>query len=248
VYRIRTSRTAQRAVAAGVLSAFGVAAGALLAGPASAHVTVNPREATQGGYEKLVFRVPNERDDASTIKVVVRLPLDTPLTSVRVKPHAGWDAKIERQKLPTPIESGDTTIDEAPATITWTAQPGTKIGPDQFDEFEVSAGRLPEVDSMVFPAEQTYDSGEVVDWAEVAEEGAEEPELPAPVLALKPAEAEPEEAPTNAPVAASSEASTASSESDGTARALGAGGLVVGVLGLGAGATAMARARRQPSA
>ena len=53
-----------------------LAAGAALVLPATsalAHVTVNPREATAGGYAKLAFRVPNERD-ASTTKVEINFP------------------------------------------------------------------------------------------------------------------------------------------------------------------------------
>ena len=43
-----------------------LAAGAALVLPATsafAHVSVNPREAVQGRYAKLAFRVPNERAD-----------------------------------------------------------------------------------------------------------------------------------------------------------------------------------------
>jgi hypothetical protein len=36
-------------------------------GRATAHVTVNPLEASRGGYTKLTVRVPNESDDAATI-------------------------------------------------------------------------------------------------------------------------------------------------------------------------------------
>jgi hypothetical protein len=58
----------------GAVTAAVVAATLVAAGPAAAHVTVNPREAQQGGFTKLAFRVPNEKDNASTVKleVVVR--------------------------------------------------------------------------------------------------------------------------------------------------------------------------------
>ena len=58
---------------------------------AFAHVTVNPKEAAQGGYAKLAFRVPNERDNASTTKLEVNLPADHPFASVSVRPAAGMD-------------------------------------------------------------------------------------------------------------------------------------------------------------
>ena len=53
-----------------------------VAGPASAHVTVNPDTATKGGYTKVTFRVPTESDTASTTRVEVNLPTDTPVASV----------------------------------------------------------------------------------------------------------------------------------------------------------------------
>ena len=51
--------------AAVVLAAAGLATLGLAA-PASAHVTINPITAVQGGYAKFALRVPTERDDAST--------------------------------------------------------------------------------------------------------------------------------------------------------------------------------------
>ena len=39
-----------------------------VASPASAHITVDPQTATQGGFATLTFRVPNEEADASTVR------------------------------------------------------------------------------------------------------------------------------------------------------------------------------------
>ena len=61
---------------------------------AFAHVIVTPDTAVQGGYAALTFRIPNERDDASTTEIEVRLPVDSPLASISVKPHPGWSYKI----------------------------------------------------------------------------------------------------------------------------------------------------------
>ncbi|MFF0725136.1 YcnI family protein [Streptomyces sp. NPDC004134] len=165
-----------------------VAAGAVLflAGPAAAHVSIDPGEAEQGGYATVNFKVPNERDDASTIKLEVTLPTDHPLTSVMPEPVPGWDVKVEQAKLDTPIESHGEKITEAVSKVTWS---GGKVEPGTFQRFPVSMGALPEdADQLVFKAVQTYDNDEVVRWIEVPEEGGEEPESPAPVLALTPAE------------------------------------------------------------
>jgi uncharacterized protein YcnI len=161
-----------------------IAVGALAA-PASAHVTVNPREATKGGFAKLAFRVPNERPDSATTKLEVSFPVDHPLAHLNVRPVAGWTYKIERQKLATPIKSGEPgeeDVTEYISKITWE---GGTIAPNEFQEFEISGGPLPDdVDQLVFKAVQTYASGEVVRWIEEATEGGEEPEHPAPVLQL----------------------------------------------------------------
>ena len=59
-----------------------------LAGPAAAHVTVQPPEAVPGSFARFVVRVPNERDDASTVKVEVRFP---PLAFVSFQDTPGWE-------------------------------------------------------------------------------------------------------------------------------------------------------------
>ncbi len=66
--------------------------------------------------------------------------------------------------------------------IKWT---GGQIKPGEFDTFSVSVGTLPyNVDSLAFPAVQTYDNGQMVSWIDPAVEGQPEPEHPAPVLHL----------------------------------------------------------------
>ena len=46
---------------------------------------------------------------------------------------------------------------ETVRTITWTAGPGVRIRPGEYQEFDVSAGPLPEdTDQLVLPAVQTY--------------------------------------------------------------------------------------------
>lgn len=235
-----------------VLAGATASALALLTGPALAHVTVNPGEEAQGAYTKLAFRVPNESDAAATVKVKVTFPLKTPLASVRVKPHDGWKAEITRTKLPEPVEAGDYTLEEAVSAITWTAEKGVKIGPDEFDEFEVSVGPLPDEESLAFPAVQTYDDGEVVEWSEPVREGAPEPEHPAPVLTLTPDE----DGPDHGTAAAADQekpgsgdrgtaAAATTGTTDETARLLGGAGLGVGVLGFAAALLVLIGVRRK---
>ncbi|WP_438947900.1 YcnI family copper-binding membrane protein [Streptomyces durbertensis] len=160
------------------VSAFAVLA---LAGPALAHVTVDPAQAPAGGYATINFKVPNERDNASTTRLEVTLPTDQPLTSVMPEPVPGWEVKVDKGRLDKPLESHGRKIDEVPVKITWS---GGSIDPGTFQRFPVSVGRLPEdADRLVFKAVQTYDNKEVVRWIEVPD-GDTEPDNPAPVLAL----------------------------------------------------------------
>lgn len=155
-----------------------------LAAPASAHVTVNPSAATQGSYSKVSFRVPNEKDDAPTVKLELFLPPETPVASVTLKPTPGWSAVTEKSKLATPIKTHDSEITVAVTKITWTAAEGQGIAPGQFQEFDVSLGPLPETDQIVFKALQTYSDGDIVRWIDPPKADGSEPEHPAPVLKL----------------------------------------------------------------
>src|SRR5688500_8132382 len=162
-----------------------LAAGAAFVLPATsafAHVTVNPREAAGGGYAKLAFRVPNERDDAGTTKLDVNFPADHPFASVSIRPKDGWTYTLEETTLATPGKIHDDEISKAVSKITWT---GGTVKPGEFEEFEISVGPLPDdVDSLIFKALQTYSSGEVVRWIEEPAPGGAEVERPAPVLKL----------------------------------------------------------------
>ncbi len=231
----------------GLLVAAAVAGSLAVMAPASAHVTVNPREATQGGYARLVFRVPTESDTASTTEVSVHFPEDPPISSVRVMPVPGWTAEITREALDEPIDAGHgRMVSERVASITWTADDEeAALGPEEFGEFPVSMGPLPEVDQLVFPSIQTYSDGTVVRWIELPEEGAE-PERPAPVLTLTPRE---EAGGDSGAAAAGDEAdgpTVATDEGDdGSAGVwLGLAGLIAGLAGLALGGAAFARTRR----
>ena len=214
---------------------------ALTAAPAHAHVTANPESAEQGGYAKIAFRVPNEKDDASTVSIKVELPAQHPLSSVRVKPMPGWDAELEKVRIP-PTEVAGSEVTEAVRSITWTARPGQGIKPDQFQEFEANLGALPEnTGKLELPTTQTYDNGEVVAWDQPTPPSGEEPERPAPVLKLVPGAGHQHGGGAQPAHHAEEQSAPAA---DNTARYLGGAGLLVGALGVGVGAGALARGRR----
>ena len=204
-----------------------------LAGVASAHVTVNPRSAEQGGYTKVAFRVPNERDTASTTALEINFPTDHPIASVSTRTVAGWTSTVQKTRLAQPITTeGGEQVTETVSKIAWT---GGKIAPGTFEEFDVSLGPLPtNTDQLVFKALQTYDNGEVVRWIDTPVPGATEPEHPAPVLKLTPA--------STSVTTASTSSDADSSSSAGVV--LGIVGIVLGMIGIG---LSLLSRRRGPS-
>jgi uncharacterized protein YcnI len=134
-------------------------AAACITPAALAHVTMNPREAPADSFFRFAVRVPNERDNPTT-KITVRMPAG--LTFVSFQPKTGWKRTVRMQKLSKPLKIFGETITERVATVTWS---GGTILPGEFDEFGLSA-HLPNAPGrqLVFPALQTYASGEIVRW------------------------------------------------------------------------------------
>ncbi|MGY1618885.1 YcnI family protein [Geodermatophilus sp. SYSU D00691] len=154
-------------------------------GVASAHVTVSSPDAAAGGFGKVVFRVPNESDTASTVRLRIQLPTDTPFAFVSTQPVPGWTATLTRTQLDPPIDDGHGgQISEAVSVVEFAAEPGEGIGPGEFQEFALSLGRFPEADSLTFATVQTYSDGSESAWIEPTVEGQAELESPAPVLTL----------------------------------------------------------------
>ena len=123
-------------------------------------------------------------------------------------------------------------ITEAVARITWD---GGVIAPEEFQEFEVSLGPLPDTDRMVFKALQTYSNGDVVRWIDLPTPGGKDPDHPAPVLTLT--AAQPDATTTSSTGAPAAAAAPAASAGDGgtgleswAGPALAGGGIVLALL------------------
>ncbi|MER6351177.1 YcnI family protein [Streptomyces sp. NPDC001634] len=236
----KSSPTASRIAAAGAAATTAVLA---LSAPAFAHVSVQPEgNASKGDYAVVDFKVPNERDNASTTKLEVTFPADHPLASVMPQPLDGWTVQVTKSKLDKPLTLHGKQIDETVSKVTWTAT-AKGIEPGYFQKFPLSIGRLPEdTDQLVFKALQTYSNNEVVRWIEPQKEGQEEPENPAPVLQLT-AAASGHHGSTAEDASATTAAKDTAAESstgggDTTARVLGVVGIVVGAAGVAYGVLA----------
>ncbi|HET6643388.1 MAG TPA: YcnI family protein [Gaiellaceae bacterium] len=130
----------------------------ILAPAAAAHVTINPNAVQADSFARFDLRVPNERENASTTKVAVKLPKG--LVEVSFQPKPGWKRSV------------------ATGTVTWQ---GGRIAPGEFDEFGLSAKAPNEPGAgLTFPTVQTYSNGEVVHWI-----GAPDADEPAPQVTLE---------------------------------------------------------------
>jgi uncharacterized protein YcnI len=156
-----TVAAAAAAMSAGVLSG---------AAPAWAHVRVEATNAAPGTTSVLTFRVPGESETgALTTQLSVELPN---VASARTEVMPGWTARLDRDVAAGTVRS-----------VTWTAAPGIGISADQFALFRISV-KLPDTETVSFPATQTYSDGTVVRWDQAELPGGGEPEHPAPVLTM----------------------------------------------------------------
>jgi periplasmic copper chaperone A len=218
----RCSRALSRTAIVGVTATAGIL---LLAIPALAHITITPGSAPPGSSAVLTFHVPNEESKADTVRVDVQIPTDHPIAQFLVKPVAGWTISVKTVTLANPLVTDDGSFSQAVSEVIWS---GGQIAPGQFQDFAVSADPLPQgVSQLTFKAIQTYSNGDVVRWIDVPQPGQPEPDHPAPVLTLTTGTAA-------APATAGTSAATTSVSggSDGMARGIAVGGVVIGLLGL----------------
>lgn len=231
-------RTTARIAVLGGVTLAGLAIGVL---PASAHVTVHSSDATGGAYAELTFRVPTELDNASTTKLQVNLPTDTPLASVSVRPHPGWTFRLSHKTLAKPITTDDGKVTSVVNAITWTAQRGQGITPGEYDDFAVSAGPLPKSGTLRFPAVQTYSNGTVIRWIDVAAAGAPEPEHPAPALSITNPDAAAASASSTSMAGMDMQSGSTKSSSSTASLAIAVTALIIAVVAVGLGAIGLRR-------
>ena len=136
------------------------AAGALVPSVANAHVTVWPRSAARGAFERYVVRVPNERN-VPTTRVEIHFPAEVRISSFQEV--AGWQLQV---------------LTDSAGKITGAVWTGS-LPAKRFVEFPFIGVNPKEGERVVFPATQTYEGGEVVEWS-----GPEGSKTPASVTTL----------------------------------------------------------------
>jgi uncharacterized protein YcnI len=230
---------------AAVIVGLGIALGT--AGPALAHVTVDPDSAPKGGQITLGFRVPNERSNADTTEVQVFFPTDHPVGQVAPQSIRGWQDKVTTRHLAAPLRTADGSVTDVVSEVDWSGGP---IAPGHFQEFQILVAGLPtDTDELVFKALQTYSNGDIVRWIDPVTASQPDPDHPTPILKLtsgNPAPSSPAAGP-GTPTTTPTRADTghlATSSSVTTAKTIGIIGIVLGALGLLVGLQALRTLRR----
>lgn len=241
-----------------IIRSIGVTAAAaalVIAAPltAGAHVPVTPNQADVGSYTTLTFKVPTESATASTVKLEIDLPTDTPFGSVTYQAVPGWSTQVVNATLPTPVTTDDGVITDAPVKVIWTVDPanvasGGGIAPGAFQQFVLSVGPVPKAGSILFPAHQTYSDGTTADWVDPTPADGTEPASPAPTLyvldAVPVADATAGMAMTATPTPNATSDAASASANDPLAVGLGISGLVLGAIALVVSALAFTRKSR----
>ena len=228
-----------------------VAALALAASPAAAHVTNDNAEVPAGSFaDDHPDRAPRLRGSADDARSPSRSPRGS--TNVAPQVHPGWhDRGRDRDARRTDRHGrhGE-PITERTSVVTFTAEPGNEL-PDGFRDQFTLGYRAPDAagEFLFFKTIQTCTGGLETAWIEEYTGEGEEPEHPSPAVLLTEAtgegheEAGGEEAEGEEPAATIS-AEPVSETSDDSSDGLAIAALVVGVIGLALGGAAFVVTRR----
>ena len=144
---------------------------------ASGHATVNLVGATSAltnARANYVVRVPNERANRSTLRVVLNVP-ESVQERISVQVLPGWNVRLVTR------DTGQRDAEGAPilavTQVIWSARAGTDVRPKMYAEFPIRIQNPATPQRMCFPIRQQYSAryngrgmptkggaGENVDW------------------------------------------------------------------------------------
>jgi uncharacterized protein YcnI len=142
---------------------------------AHAHVTVDPRQAPAGAWQRLAFRVGHGCEGSATTAITVQIP--DGVIGAKPMPKPGWTITTTEGKLATPVQSHGKPVTTRVAEISWRGGP---LPDAWYDEFVMQV-KLPDAPGRyAFKVGQACEKGRV-DWVEIPAPGAHA-DAPAPVL------------------------------------------------------------------
>jgi periplasmic copper chaperone A len=159
---------------------------ALAASPASAHVSLETKQAAIGASYKAVFAVPHGCTGSPTVKLRVQIPEG--VIAVKPMPKAGWSVDVVEGKYTAEYDYHGNKVSSGAKEVVWS---GGKLPDHNYDEFVISTfltdGLKPNT-TLYFPVVQECEKG-VSRWIEIPAEGAarsQEGKSPAPGVKLLP--------------------------------------------------------------
>ena len=163
--------------------ALGAAGAVAVACTASAHVTLETREAPVGAPYKAVLRVPHGCDGAATTALRVRIPEG--MIAVKPMPKPGWKIDTVSGKYPKTYSFfHGAKLSEGVTEVSFS---GGSLPDAYYDEFVVTgfiAGDLEPGTMLYFPVVQECEKG-VHRWIEIPAAGKSPGDYPSPAPGLK---------------------------------------------------------------
>lgn len=169
-----------------LFTATAIAALALGAGIASAHITLETREAAVGTTYKAVFRVSHGCGGEPTTAVRIRIPEG--VIGVKPMPKVGWSLAKVHSAYAQSHDLHGSPVSEGVTEVAWS---GGNLPDDEYDEFVLRASLSTDLapnTMLYFPVVQECAAGGVERWIEIPEPGEspDDYETPAPGLKLLP--------------------------------------------------------------
>jgi periplasmic copper chaperone A len=165
----------------------GAAIAALAASSASAHITLENRQAAVGTSYKAVFAVPHGCAGSATVKIRVQIPEG--VIAAKPMPKPGWNLETVKGRYAADYDYHGAKSSEGVKEVVWS---GGKLPDDNYDEFVIATfltGALKPNTTLYFPVVQECEQG-VSRWIEIpaADEAshAHESKWPAPGVRLMP--------------------------------------------------------------
>jgi uncharacterized protein YcnI len=162
-----------------------IAATVLAASPASAHVTLEGRQAAIGTPYKAVFVVPHGCSGSATVKLRVQIPQG--VIATEAKPTAGWNVETIKGKYADAYDYQGAKVSEGITEVDWD---GGKLPDKTRETFAIETfltDSLKPNKMLYFPVVQECEQG-ISRWIEIPADDAHprESKWPAPGVKLLP--------------------------------------------------------------
>src|ERR1700683_1769739 len=151
---------------------------------ASAHITLENRQATIGSSYKAVFAVPHGCAGSATVKIRVQIPEG--VIAAKPMPKAGWNVELIKGKYAADYDYHGAKLSDGVKEVVWS---GGKLPDDNYDEFVIHhflTAALRPTTKFYLPVVKECERG-ISRWIDIPPDGAAGPhdsKSPAPAVKL----------------------------------------------------------------